>query len=65
MHAPVRSVGEEDLYPTLFTKVAALGFFIARNHPFADGNKRTSFAVVADTLEKNDYYLQWEESTAS
>lgn len=65
MHAPVRAVGGEDLYPTFFAKVAALGYFIARNHPFADGNKRTSFAVMADVLEKNGYYLQWEVSTAT
>jgi len=65
VHAPVRSVGGADAYPTLFTKVAALGFFIARNHPFADGNKRTSFAVMADTLEKNGFYLQWDESIAT
>lgn len=58
LHASVRAAGGEDLYPTFFTKVAALGFLIARNHAFNNGNKRTSFAVMADTLEKNGYYLQ-------
>ena len=33
VHAPVRSVGGADAYPTLFTKVAALGFLLPETTP--------------------------------
>jgi death-on-curing protein len=37
---------------------AAYGFAIAKNHPFLDGNKRTSILVVADFLFANGYKLE-------
>lgn len=42
-----------DLYPTLIDKAAALGFGLARNHPFIDGNKRIAHAAMAVCLELN------------
>jgi death on curing protein len=43
--------------PDAAALAAAYGFGIARNHPFADGNKRTA-AVVAETfLVLNGYML--------
>lgn len=35
-----------ELYPTLIEKAAAYLFFIARNHAFIDGNKRTAYSVA-------------------
>ena len=32
----------KDLYPTVEDKAAALAFFIIQNHPFMDGNGRTT-----------------------
>ncbi len=39
--------------PTLCELAASYGFGIARNHPFADGNKRTAFVVCLLFLAKN------------
>jgi len=39
---PRMTFGGEDLYPTVVEKASALGFSLIMNHPFVDGNKRTS-----------------------
>jgi death-on-curing protein len=39
---PRATFGGEDLHPTLLAKAAALGFSLALNHPFIDGNKRVA-----------------------
>ncbi len=42
-----QSFGGKDLYPTVEEKAAHLLYFIVKNHPFADGNKRSgAFAFV-------------------
>ena len=42
---------------TLWELAAALGYGIAINHPFVDGNKRTAFIVMAVFLEINQIRL--------
>lgn len=37
----MQSFGGEDLYPTIEEKAAHLLYFIVKNHPFVDGNKRS------------------------
>jgi prophage maintenance system killer protein len=37
----MQSFGDQDLYPTLEEKAANLLYFIIKNHPFVDGNKRS------------------------
>jgi hypothetical protein len=37
----MQSFGGSDLYPSLEEKAAHLMYFIIKNHPFVDGNKRT------------------------
>jgi death on curing protein len=54
---PQSTFGGGDLYPTLFTKAAALLDSLARNHPFVDGNKRTAVAAVGLMLRINDWRL--------
>lgn len=54
---PQASFGANDLYPTLFEKAAALIHSLLKNHPFVDGNKRTSYASVGLFLRKNGYVL--------
>ena len=46
-----------DLYPSLAEKAAALAFFLVKNHPFLDGNKRTSLVVAELFLELNGHAL--------
>jgi death-on-curing protein len=42
MEMPKSSFGGVEMYPTIFDKAAAYVFYIAKNHPFFDGNKRTA-----------------------
>jgi hypothetical protein len=37
----MQSFGGEELYPTIEAKAANLLYFIVKNHPFVDGNKRS------------------------
>lgn len=44
--------------PSIFDLAAAYGYGIAKNHPFIDGNKRTSYVVMRTFLKLNGYDLQ-------
>jgi death-on-curing protein len=52
---PLMSFGEQELYPTIVEKAAALGFSIIKNHPFNDGNKRVGHAALETFLVLNGY----------
>ena len=54
---PRAMFGEDDLYPTLVEKAAALGFSLIRNHPFVDGNKRIGHAAIEVFLALNGHQL--------
>jgi death on curing protein len=54
---PAQSVGGQDAYPDLFTKVAALFESLACNHAFTDGNKRTAVVAAIQMLNWNGYDL--------
>lgn len=47
--------------PNLFELAAAYVFGIARNHPFADGNKRTSFLSAYVFLRIHGYQIEAEQ----
>ena len=57
VYRPQASFGGQDLYPDLFSKVAALGHSIISNHPFVDGNKRVGFEAMRLMLRLNGYDL--------
>lgn len=63
LDAPKRSAGGEDAYPTLFWKVAALGYLIVQNHGFSDANKRTALLTMETTLQWNGQYPKWSQET--
>ncbi|BAU66977.1 death on curing protein [Stanieria sp. NIES-3757] len=44
--------------PSIFDLAAAYGYGIAKNHPFIDGNKRTSYVVMRTFLILNGYDIQ-------
>jgi death-on-curing protein len=44
--------------PDAFDLAAAYAFGIARNHPFADGNKRTAFVAAAVFLLDNGHEIE-------
>lgn len=47
--------GGEDAYPSVWEKAAALMHSLARNHGFADGNKRTAWLSARMFLELNGH----------
>jgi death on curing protein len=54
---PKATFGGRYLYPTLFTKAAALLHSLCLNHAFTDGNKRTAWASTKLFLFVNGYHL--------
>jgi death-on-curing protein len=50
---PQAGVGKQHFHADLFEMAAAYLFHIVRNHPFVDGNKRTSVAAALVFLEMN------------
>jgi death-on-curing protein len=44
-----------DLYPSIEEKAARYAFGIIKNHPFADGNKRTGAALMITFLRLNNF----------
>lgn len=48
-----QSVFGEPAYPTVETKAAHLLYFVIKNHPFADGNKRSGAFLFVDFLARN------------
>ena len=50
---PQMTFGGQELYPTLADKTSALGFSLAMNHAFVDGNKRTAHAAMEVFLVLN------------
>lgn len=54
---PQATFDENELYPDLFSKAAALMDSLVRNHPFVDGNKRTAITATALFLRINGYRL--------
>jgi prophage maintenance system killer protein len=48
-----QSAGGRDAYPTIAEKAAHLLYFLVKDHPFVDGNKRIGAALFLRFLEKN------------
>lgn len=57
---PRATFSGEDLHPTLTAKAAAVGFSLALNHPFVDGNKRVAHAAMEVFLLLNGVVLDAE-----
>ena len=51
--------------PTVFELAANYADGVARNHPFADGNKRTSFVASTLFLEINGQHLHAKQAEAA
>ena len=54
---PRATFGGTDLHPSVIDKAAALGFSLALNHPFVDGNKRVAHAAMEVFLLLNGLEL--------
>ncbi|RYG55525.1 type II toxin-antitoxin system death-on-curing family toxin, partial [bacterium] len=62
---PSMGFGDQDTYPTIQEKTAALGFSLVKNHGFNDGNKRVAFLAMGVFLYKNGYLLDVPEPEAT
>jgi len=52
-----QSVFGEPAYPTVEAKAAHLLYFVIKNHPFSDGNKRSGAFLFVDFLNRNGRLL--------
>lgn len=59
--APLQSFGGKELFPTDLEKIARVGFGLAANHAFLDGNKRIGAMVVQLLLKWNGYALHLQQ----
>lgn len=54
---PMATFDNNDLYPDIFSKAAAIMHSVIKNHPFIDGNKRTAITSASIFLFRNNYIL--------
>ncbi len=59
--ARARNIYSFNLDASLYDLAAALGWGVAKNHPFVDGNKRTAFVIMAVFLQVNGIKLMASE----
>ena len=53
-----QSFGGKEFYPSIEEKAAHLLYFIIKDHPFSDGNKRTASFLFIVFLARNKYLLK-------
>ncbi|TSE34881.1 virulence protein RhuM/Fic/DOC family protein [Tepidimonas charontis] len=53
-----QTVFGEPAYPSIETKAAHLLYFVIKNHPFSDGNKRSGAFLFVDFLARNGRLLR-------
>ena len=56
-----QTVFGEPAYPTIESKAAHLLYFVIKNHPFSDGNKRIGAFLLVDFLDRNACLLRQGE----
>ncbi|OOF54972.1 hypothetical protein BKK56_07455 [Rodentibacter genomosp. 2] len=55
-----QTVFGEPAYPSIEAKAAHLLYFVVKNHPFSDGNKRSGAFLFVDFLHRNNRLLNTE-----
>lgn len=50
-----QTFGGEPLYPTIQVRAAHLLYFVIKDHPFSDGNKRIGTLLFLDYLRRNQF----------
>jgi prophage maintenance system killer protein len=53
-----QSVFGEPAYPTIESKAAHLLYFVIKNHPFSDGNKRIGSFLFVEFLHRNGHLIR-------
>ena len=60
VYAPLQTFGGKELFPSEIEKIARLGYGLASNHAFVDGNKRIGALLTQLLLQWNGYRLELE-----
>ena len=55
---PEASFGGQLLHPTVWDQAAAYAYYLARNHPFLDANKRTALHAALTFLQLNGHSVR-------
>ena len=63
--APFQTYDNQELFPSIYQKAARLGFGLASNHAFVDGNKRIGAHAMLVFLELNDIHIQYSQDELS
>jgi len=58
VETPFQSFGGRQLYPGLIKKAAILFYFMIKNHPFQNGNKRLAMTTLFIFLFQNKKWLK-------
>lgn len=58
VYAPLQTFGGQELFPGQIEKIARLGYGLASNHAFIDGNKRIGALTTQLLLMWNGYRLE-------
>jgi death on curing protein len=61
---PEGSAFGSDAYPSIYEKSAALLESLSRNHPFVNGNKRTTLIATLLFLERHQIRPKWNPEEA-
>ena len=57
-----QSVFGDPAYPTVESKAAHLLYFVIKNHPFSDGNKRIGSFLFVEFLHRNGHLIRNDEA---
>lgn len=57
INQPRVTFDQKDLYPDLVSKASAVCYFLVKNHPFIDGNKRVAHAAMEIFLILNGHEI--------
>jgi death on curing protein len=58
VHRPFSSFEGQELFPDMWSKIAALIHSLIAFHPFTDGNKRTAFVAAEVILKLNGFHIR-------
>lgn len=58
IETPFQSFGGRQLYPGLLKKASILFYFMVKNHPFQNGNKRIAMTTLLYFLYQNKAWLK-------
>ncbi|WP_432923698.1 type II toxin-antitoxin system death-on-curing family toxin [Microbispora sp. CA-135349] len=64
VHRPQAQMFDQEAYPDLLTKAAALLHSLAINHPFIDGNKRVAWVSTVVFLAYNGVEVDTDDDSA-